>query len=1329
MICGAAVCWVGLGSAGMAAPEQAVITLPVSKIPVAVDGSITPEEYSDAVILGDGFVGWGVSPRPQSPTVYLKRDGERLYVLYDNPLKDGERPSMTGAVADNSGICLANAVELFFMPHLPSGELLEYIQFIGNARNCIYDGITRPQVGVTYVAEFTKPWLFANQIVPGHWYSEISTKFSDINVRDTKNGEYFDFDFGRDGGCGPGKVHSYTMAYHEIQNGKAVRVIFDDTAPVVQWLSFGDFENNTFNPKLRLKSSGKADTYTVSFVLTDPETLKELFSKSIPVQLGKDGSQDVTVSFPLEPKSKGVARYRITDSTGQVVFFRELPYTANLTALPLYPTNLKSKPLVAGAFMAPSYGRFGVTADIIDYPGDKSKVAIEVSAFRDGSKDPLGTVRLDKFPLDFASGILEAGTITEGTYQVKFRAIDRESGKPLGYEDEVTLTRKPYEWENNTLGISDKVPEPWTPLRVEDGAVRVWGRDYRFTGLGLPKSILTLQPGAARGEKIRDVLASPVRLVAEAAGKKLAWQEGKSEIVSAKDTEAVVQGNATTAGLKAEVKGTLDYDGFYKIHLRITPTDAQASYDSIRVEVPLPDEIARLFHSVGESMRTNKTFADFAGLKDGVLWDSKTAARNSLVKGNFLPVAWLGDEDRGIAWMCDNDRTWQITFDKPALDVVRKDGVTAFRMHLLNKPGTLREPIDVTFSLQATPVRPRPVGGTWKTVEWYGWGHFDMALIYDKCFDAYAQGKLPENGPWYRTPKAKEENHWWRYGCFASDRINPLDPIYGQMNKDFGGEWYSDNVFGKYQNRAHQDFELWAWKQWHDKASMDGVYFDNTFPAPSLNLLNNTAWVDEEGRLRPGYGVMGARDFMKRFRQMLLEFGPSPVLKSHITDTPIPGYLGFCDFWMDGENGGYPDNAIKNPDFVDRWYNPVGMANLRITLGPQWGPIPQYLYSFGADATHTVLGMFDLENDYRPMGRTPYHNFGSSEEGKDKQPPNYPFVFADSGTRDADVEFIPYWAAKPVAKVVEGGPDVLVTAWKRPGQARLLISNLSPDERTIAVEVDLAALGLPADSVVLDEREGSQLPSKNGRISNLKIPRHNYTTLIVAKPGLHTPLASDLGQALRPAADKRIKDLSDDFTTLRADWEKKTSPHFDTITSGSGQSHGVQAVPFVSAAGVLRVRTSSGLVARLQRPFGQDNVSVQVKLREPFGQYQGGFSPGLHLDWKDGRSISITGWNIPGDNLVCSGEANGASVFQVPGPKMERFTWVKIALQPDTIEFFASTDGQSWTLIHAQPREGFEGAPDILALGHGSETDGAPEPYMFDSFFSELITAGLPADK
>ena len=50
-------------------PEQAIIALPLSSVAPTVNGECAPEEYADAVILGGSFVGWGVSPRPQSPTV------------------------------------------------------------------------------------------------------------------------------------------------------------------------------------------------------------------------------------------------------------------------------------------------------------------------------------------------------------------------------------------------------------------------------------------------------------------------------------------------------------------------------------------------------------------------------------------------------------------------------------------------------------------------------------------------------------------------------------------------------------------------------------------------------------------------------------------------------------------------------------------------------------------------------------------------------------------------------------------------------------------------------------------------------------------------------------------------------------------------------------------------------------------------------------------------------------------------------------------------------------------------------------------------------------
>ena len=1293
--------------------EKQILCLPLSNVSPKVDGVLDAEEYADGVVLGGSFKGWGVSPRPQSPTVYLKRTADRLFVLYDNPLKEGERPTMRGAVPDNSGICMGNAIELFFMPHLP-GEMTQYTQFIGNARGCIFDALSLPEVGVTYVAEYNRPWVFQNRIVPGHWYSEVSVRFSEIGVTSTADGEYFDFDCGRDGGTGPKGVHSYTMAYHQIQSGHGVKVLFDSAAPAVQWLSFADFEQARFAPRLRLRGTKAAGKYTVDFVLTDFEpqqdkTYKEIWRHQEEVAVARGETTEIRPSFDLAKESKGTARYRITDASGKTVFYRELKYQTNATAQPLYP---KAEPqsLVVEARMAPSYGRLGVSADIIDYEGDKSRAVVEAVAFAEGNHQPLGKTILDRFQLDYAEGILEAGPIRPGAYRVAFRMLDRQTRRPVGKPQEVRLVRRTYEWENNALGLSETPPAPWTPVELKtrgrlfrrEEVACVWGREYTFTGLGLPKSVPTLQPSPTRGPEIADVLAGPVRLVAQRSSRACKWRLGPSAIAGTDANTATVVGRATTEGLAAEVNGQLDYDGFYKIHLKITPT-RQQRFESIRVEVPVPTRQARLFHSVGESMRTNKTFAHFEGLGDGVLWDSKSAACNSLIKGNFLPVAWLGDEDRGIAWMCDTDRTWQITFDRPCLDVVRQGEETVFRMHLLNRPGALEHPIEVTFSLQATPVRPRPPGGSWKKTEWYGWGYFDRPLIYDGCFKGIEEPGDRAPQAWYRTRQAREKNRWWRYGCLNSDRITVQDKKYGAMVRDFGAEWYCENVFMKHHNRAHRDFELWAYKQWHDVASMDGVYFDNTFPAPSLNLLNNSAYVDAEGRLRPGYGVMGYREFLKRLRTMLLGFGPAPVLKAHITDTPIPGHLGFCDFWLDGENGGYPPREVETPDFVDRWYNKTGLANLRITLGQQWGPIPQYLYDWGIEPTYAVLGMFDLENDFKAMGRTPYHDFGRFEE---------------------DVEFIPYWSLRPAARVVAGGPDVFVTSWRRQGQARFLISNLSNEDRRVSIEVDRARLGLPKNCAAVDERQGGALPLRDGVVMGLDIPRHDYRTLIVSEPGLHGPLPPDLGQALRPPQATWIEELCDDFSSIETAWQRNTSPH---IRKSTHRAHGVPSEAFDIFLGHLRIRTSSYMHASVSRPFGQDGCSVQVKLREPDGRYGQGFGPGLHLYWENGAEAHLMAWDGVGTTgFACEGKLAGKRVFRKQGGKPEKVNWGRVTLKPEGVEFHISTDGKTWSILHRQPRKGFEGAPASLALGHGHRKDGPIEGYAYDSYFDDLITARLP---
>jgi hypothetical protein len=370
-----------------AAGEQATIRLPLSRTPVAVDGTLKAGEWDDAVILGGAFKSYNGGPVPNSPIVYVKRDAGRLYIAYDNPLGAGDRPRMASAVRDTPGICGDNAVELYFMPHHPAGSLVWFIQFGGNARGAIFDTKRTPQIGISDVAGFSPPWEFKNSIVPGHWYSEVSQSFAALGIEKTGDGEFFDVGFERDGGCG---FWGYENAFSGIVNHGSVKAIFDETAPVVQWLSFGEFEKHLFNPRLRLKSLGAAGAYTVAIHVTadkeDPNTKQfpELFAKTETLTLGAAESKEFGASFELQTKSAGIATYAIKNAKGEMVFCRKLPFKTD-NAPRIYP-KLESHPIVVCARMAPSFGRILATADIYGSAWRQ----VQSAGGRDGNKRQAG---------------------------------------------------------------------------------------------------------------------------------------------------------------------------------------------------------------------------------------------------------------------------------------------------------------------------------------------------------------------------------------------------------------------------------------------------------------------------------------------------------------------------------------------------------------------------------------------------------------------------------------------------------------------------------------------------------------------------------------------------------------------------------------------------------------------------------------------------------------------------------------------------------------------------------------------------------------------------
>jgi hypothetical protein len=155
--------------------------------------------------------------------------------------------------------------------------------------------------------------------------------------------------------------------------------------------------------------------------------------------------------------------------------------------------------------------------------------------------------------------------------------------------------------------------------------------------------------------------------------------------------------------------------------------------------------------------------------------------------------------------------------------------------------------------------------------------------------------------------------------------------------------------------------------------------------------------------------------------------------------------------------------------------------------------------------------------------------------------------------------------------------------------------------------------------------------------------------------------------------------------------------------------------------------------AHVRRPLNVDNVSVQCLLLS-------------------GRARLFLYW--PNDEYVQTGPAGDSAKFMyalsdavrkegadistqaVPGWYPYCANWVKIALSPDTITFYGSTDGRAWVKNGEQKRgEKYAGAPQWLMLGTGFP---GQEPFLNNvhptafskdynywtvsrSFFSDLI--------
>lgn len=239
----------------------------------------------------------------------------------------------------------------------------------------------------------------------------------------------------------------------------------------------------------------------------------------------------------------------------------------------------------------------------------------------------------------------------------------------------------------------DHVPKPWTPLRVVNRSplhIACWGREYGFAGNGLFGAV------TARGERL---LAAPVALTAATAQGEVNWQPAVMRLMRQAPGAIEFKTEQSGGDLRLACQGRMEFDGFVKLRLKVSGKSAGTELRNLSLSIPFRREVARLLHhfpkpSVWVAVDM-KRFNARAVPAEG--WASP-----------FLYHVWVGDEQRGLQWLCETDELWRPADRERAIELIPAGDRMTLRLNLIGKPTKLDQPREYVFAFQASPVKPTP---------------------------------------------------------------------------------------------------------------------------------------------------------------------------------------------------------------------------------------------------------------------------------------------------------------------------------------------------------------------------------------------------------------------------------------------------------------------------------------------------------------------------------------------------------------------------------------------------------------------------------------------
>ena len=812
---------------------------------------------------------------------------------------------------------------------------------------------------------------------------------------------------------------------------------------------------------------------------------------------------DITAWTPAgkDGVKRGNFTVTVTRAGGGQVFRQSFPYaiTGWVPQTPIKPLNAPPiEELALSAQYGPETNTILVKADILDLPGRENVVAGEVKAVEPQTGKVLGSVSLRPFREWYGGAELRlhnvtiptedfrktGSTKTSGARGKKVNLVvvlrDKEGKELKAATKELELVRYNADWMNNTVGVSDDVIPPWTPVEVKGSDVGVWNRTLTLDGLGLARKVIN--GGVAQ-------LATPMRLVAVQNGREIEVHPGEATVGRHVAAATDFTGSAEAAGLRFAAKTRVEFDGFVNVHLDVAPGGKEpARVDRLYLEIALPAREATHFcTTAGGWSAVHDVLPDH--------WSSQTTASGMLV-GDFVPYIWLTNSDRAFLWFADHDQGWNHEPDKalPTQEIVRKEGKVFLRVNFFEIPTEVKEPRTITWGWQTFPSRPLPPG--WRatycasrppvphTRNSYFWIDADWAVLWPYYCSPF---------PWHldksRTLLAQAASDARHRPCVGSiaHSIGRYQDYEGHQFPGLAVDWgASPGQMGNADvtaSKGPNDFRLWHYQRWVREAGFRGLYVDENYLGLEDNFLTGNAYWRPDGSLQRAYNYLGLRDYFKRLKVMFHQNHVAlPNLWQHISSgAAYHAWLG--DIFFEGEN-------VEPTDLNFDYLEVLPAGRLR-AIGS----------SVCAGGVMTMMCQSDRHRS--PWFAKHNHQFLGWVMAHDVLPEQLPLYpkLVEAGHLWADeVRFLPYWKQSPFTTKQA---ECLVSAHLADGRALLWVVNKSRKDAEVRLAVDWKAVGMDPERIAASNAEtGAPVPLARDGLTVPVLQRDFVPVLLARAPFL-----------------------------------------------------------------------------------------------------------------------------------------------------------------------------------------------------------------------------------